>query len=385
MKVLITTDFNVNAINGVVTSILNLKEELEKRGHEVKLLTLSSSVHNEIEGDTYEVGSLSAEWVYHLARFRIRPGHKILEAVYDWKPDVVHSQCEFSSFFLAKAVSKKLNIPLIHTCHTVYEDYVGYILHMFKKFGIHSVRNLFRFCSRHSDIFIAPTEKVKRLLDSYPVLCPVAVVPTGIKLKSFGKTVTEEEKREIRRISGIGERKMLLFLGRLGKEKNVSELLDYISRIKRDDISFVIVGDGPYRETLETEAEEKGLSSPKVVFAGMVEPEEVYKWYQSADLFLNASNSETQGLTYIEALASSLPVLARKDDCLEGVVDNGYNGWQYENEEEFRSYLDLYLSRDEGEMRVNAYSRALEFSSSLFAERIERIYIEECEKRKNEE
>lgn len=382
MKVLITSDFNINAINGVVTSILNLKDELEKRGHEVRLLTLSSSVKNEIVGDTYLVGSVSAEWIYHLARVRIRPGHRILEDIYDWKPDVVHSQCEFSSFFLAKAVAKKLNIPLVHTCHTVYEDYVGYVLKGFKSFGIHSVRTLFRFCSRHSDIFIAPTEKVKRLLESYPVLCPVSVVPTGIKLKSFGKRITEDEKREIRESVGIGERKMLLFLGRLGKEKNVSELLDYISRVDLDDISLVIVGDGPYRAELEKEAQDKGLVSPRVVFAGMVEPDEVYKWYQSADLFINASLSETQGLTYIEALASSLPLLVRKDECLEGVVDNGYNGWEYESEDEFRAYLDLYLSSDESDMRINALSRAREFSSSLFAERIERIYEDECNKRK---
>lgn len=382
MKVLITSDWNVNAVNGVVTSILNLKEELEKRGHEVRLLTLSSSFRNEQKGDTYTIGSMSAEWVYHMARVRIRPGHRILEKIYEWKPDIVHSQCEFSSFFMAKTIASKLGIPLVHTCHTVYEDYVGYVLHFFRKFGVHTVRQIFQFCSRRSDVFIAPTNKVKNLLEAYPVYCPVTVIPTGIKIKSFGKKIDDDGKKALRESIGIGERRMLLFLGRLGKEKNVSELLSFISHLKREDVSFVIVGDGPYRETLEKEARNMGLEKPSVVFVGMVPPEEVSKWYQTADLFVNASLSETQGLTYIEALASSLPLLVRKDPCLDGVVENSVDGWEYENEDEFMHYLDTYLSSDTTGMRRNAENKAREFSSALFAERIEKLYLEEIERKK---
>ncbi len=384
MKILITSDWNINAVNGVVTSMENLKEELEKRGHEVKFLTLSSSFKNEQYGDTYAVGSISAEWIYHMARIRFRRGQKILRELIEWKPDVIHSQCEFSSFFLARHIAAKCRVPLVHTCHTVYEDYVGYVLPFFRSFGVHTVRQIFQYCSRRSDRFIAPTEKVRALLESYPVYCPVSVIPTGIKLKSFDKTVTDEEKKKIREKTGIGERRMLLFLGRLGKEKNVSELLAYMSHIERDDISFVIVGDGPYRTELEKEAAELGLTSPKVVFAGMVSPEDVHLWYGSADLFINASLSETQGLTYIEALASSLPLLVRKDPCLDGVVDNGSDGWEYETEEEFREYLTEYLEKeDNSEMRERAKAKAYSYSSTVFADRIEKLYTEEIEGKKN--
>ncbi len=384
MKILITSDWDVNAINGVVTSILNLKEELEKKGHDVRFLTLSQSVKNKEEGDTYKLGSISASWIYKNARIRIRSGRKILGDIYAWRPDIVHSQCEFSSFTVAHTVAEHLNIPLVHTCHTVYEDYVGYVLPFFKGVGVSTVREIFRLCSRRSSVFIAPTKKVETILLSYPVLCPVSVIPTGIKLNSYDKPMTDDEKRRLRESLGVGEKKILLYLGRLAEEKNVSELLSYVSRLKRNDTAFVIVGDGPYRKELEREAEEKGLSKPEVVFTGMVDPGEVYKYYQTADLFINASRSETQGLTYIEALSASLPLLVRYDKCLDGVVDNAYNGWAYNSEEEFDSALDEYFSKDSSLMRHNAYERAMEFSSKIFADRIEALYIEQIEKKKNE-
>ncbi len=384
MKVLLTSDWNVNAVNGVVTSILNLKEELEKRGHEVKLLTLSQSLKSEVKGDIYSIGSISAEWIYHMARVCIMPSHKIIKKIYEWKPDIVHSQCEFSSFFMAKNIASTLSIPLIHTCHTVYEDYVGYVLPFFKKFGVHSVRQIFQFCSRRSDLFIAPTNKVKAILDSYPVYCPIAVLPTGIKISSFNREIKAEEISALRERLGIGKRHILLYLGRLGKEKNVSEILQFYSRLDRDDISLLIVGDGPYRETLEKEAKELHLEKPSLIFIGMVQPSEVSLWYNASDLFVNASKSETQGLTYLEALSSSLPLLVRNDPCLEGVCENGINGWAYNNEEEFRRFIDEYFSSDNTKMKEMARKKAEEFSSSLFAQGIEALYLKEIERKKNE-
>ena len=98
MKILITSDWDFEAVNGVVTSMKNLKVELEKRGHEVRLLTLSMNRDSRIENNTYYIGSVSAERIYHRARIRTSPGKKVLKAVYQWGPDVVHSQCEFSTF-----------------------------------------------------------------------------------------------------------------------------------------------------------------------------------------------------------------------------------------------------------------------------------------------
>ena len=384
MKILITSDWDFEAVNGVVTSMKNLKVELEKRGHEVRLLTLSMNRDSRIENNTYYIGSVSAERIYHRARIRTSPGKKVLKAVYQWGPDVVHSQCEFSTFFVAKKISKHLSIPLVHTYHTVYEDYVGYVLPCALNTGKKFVRFFSKWEANKCSTFIAPTKKVERLLRGYGIKGRIDVIPTGIDMSRFMVETSDEWRKNTLTKLGIPENnKILIYVGRLGKEKNISEVLSYVAKENRNDISFLIVGDGPYRKELEEEAEKLSLKAPKVVFAGMVDPKEVAFWYTLGSVFINASTSETQGLTYIEALASSLPLLCRKDPALEDVLIEGYNGWQWEGEKDFISKLDAFLSSSKEErnnMKKNAKESSLQFSSTLFAEKAEKLYLELMEK-----
>lgn len=126
MKVLITTDCYTPTVNGVVTSVLNLRKELQLRGHEVKALTLSQTMQSfSQDGETY-IGSIGAGKVYPGARVKSALASSFIQKLIEWKPDVVHSQCEFSTFFLAPKIYKRLNIPIVHTYHTVYEDYTHY-------------------------------------------------------------------------------------------------------------------------------------------------------------------------------------------------------------------------------------------------------------------
>lgn len=126
MKVLITTDWYKPAINGVVTSVCNLREELQQRGHEVKILTLSRTAHSYEEEGVIYMGSVNAGYIYPGARLRVSPGRELYCRIIEWQPDIVHSQCEFSTFFMAKRIAEECKIPLVHTYHTVYEDYTHY-------------------------------------------------------------------------------------------------------------------------------------------------------------------------------------------------------------------------------------------------------------------
>ena len=126
MKILITTDLYLPTLNGVVTSILNLKQELIKRGHEVRILTLQQDQQVEDEWNTYYIKSVSAGKVYPQARIMRSIGNKQLKEIVNWKPDIIHSQCEFSTYFLAKIIARRVNAPIVHTYHTVYEDYTHY-------------------------------------------------------------------------------------------------------------------------------------------------------------------------------------------------------------------------------------------------------------------
>lgn len=126
MKVLITTDWYKPAINGVVTSVCNLREELQQRGHEVKILTLSRTARSYEEEGVIYMGSVNAGYIYPGARLRVSPGRELYRGIIEWNPDIVHSQCEFSTFFMAKKIAEECKIPLVHTYHTVYEDYTHY-------------------------------------------------------------------------------------------------------------------------------------------------------------------------------------------------------------------------------------------------------------------
>lgn len=383
MKILITTDWYEPVINGVVTSVLNLRKELENRGHEVRILTLSMTSRSFCkEGVTY-LCSVDAGKIYPSARLRLIPARRYIRKLVGWKPDIIHSQCELSTFFIAKKMAEQLQIPLIHTYHTVYEEYTHYFSPS-RKWGKKAVSQLTKWISKRTDCMIAPTKKVERLLTGYGVDCPVAVVPTGINMDQFYKTMDRKTRDSLRRKISIPEDAFVLtYVGRLAKEKNLEEILSYIMKLNQDKLIFLIAGDGPYRSELEELCRELDVVD-KVRFTGMVSREQVSDFYKLGDIFVSASSSETQGLTYIEALASGLPLLCRADECLNGLVESGKNGWQYHSEEEFRDKLQLFYSDED--LRINMESQAVEattpYTSAVFAETVERIYYETIDRKK---
>lgn len=143
MKVLITTDWYYPVINGVVTSVQTLAAELKKRGNEVRILTLSRNHQSYREGGVYYAGSVGAGRIYPQARLKLPVSGKCIKELILWKPDIIHSQCEFSTFLMAKKIAKELQIPIVHTYHTVYEDYTHYFSPR-KKWGRALVQNLTR-------------------------------------------------------------------------------------------------------------------------------------------------------------------------------------------------------------------------------------------------
>ena len=395
MKILLTTDWYKPVVNGVVTSVINLKKELESRGHEVRVLTLSRSYESYAENGVYYIKSLNLEKIYPNARAVLPHMEPFVRELIWWNPDVVHSQCEFMTFSYALKISKKCQCPLIHTYHTVYEDYIHYLpggLSNYKtgaKLERKAVACFSKMILSRTSQVIVPTKKVENILKKYGVGEPVSVMPTGVDLSRFKEPITLEEKNAVKKRLGIPlENKVLVSVGRLAKEKNLEELLEYFSRLVREEagknLTFLIAGDGPDRERLEKLAEELGIKD-QVVFTGMISPDKVAGYYKLGDVFVCASNSETQGITYIEALACGLPALCRRDDCLSQVVTDGYNGFQYENYAYFKIHLDYILEQEERRLEMGRRGQEI---SSLYstwnfctaAEGIYRKVIERQEK-----
>lgn len=375
MKILITTDMYEPEINGVVTSVINLKNGLTQLGHDVKILTLSQSIHTYTEEEVTKLGSLPFKIVYPGARVSVTPHKSVMAELEEWKPDVIHSQCEFTTFIAARKLSKSLNVPLIHTYHTVYEDYTHYFS-LNKNIGKSAVHHFSKWISKKCDCIITPTEKVRRLLYGYNVKCPIEVVPTGIETANFAKDISAEKKRELSEKLSIPEgKKIALFVGRLAKEKNLSEILENWKKIDLNRWLLLIAGGGPYKDELIRQCHALGIED-SVLFAGMIPREEIIGYYKLADLFVSASTSETQGLTYIEALAGGVPLLCKKDDCLDGILENGKNGFSFTNQEDFINIMnDISNGKtDMALLKENALSSSEKFDTSAFAKKVAAIY-----------
>ncbi len=383
MKILITTDWYEPVINGVVTSVVNLSKELKKRGHEVKILTLSRNHHTYIDGDVIYVASIGAGKIYPEARLKMPVIKAVIDRLIEWNPDIIHSQCEFSTFFMAKKIADETQTPIVHTYHTVYEDYTHYFSPN-AAWGRKVVQKLTRLLSARVDAMIAPSSKIEDVLDRYDVECPVCVIPSGIDPDKFGKYIGTGSRHEIRQQYGIDDdQTVLLYVGRLAKEKNVEEILRCQKRVCRFGTVLMIVGDGPYRADIEQQVNELGIAD-SVIFTGMIAPDKVAEYYQAGDFFVSASTSETQGLTYVEALAAGIPLLCKEDPCLLNVVDPGRNGWEFTDEEGFENALVKWFDmneRDRACLRTFAMRSTEKFSTRTFADRVEDLYMSVCESR----
>ncbi len=385
MRILITTDWYKPVINGVVTSVVNLEQHLREQGHEVRVLTLSQSVHSWKDGEVYYIKSISVNKIYPNARMVYSNISRYLSEIMDWKPEIIHSQCEFSSYMFAKRIAAKLDIPIVHTYHTVYEDYTHYITPS-KAWGRNVAQLISRRVCNNVNHVIVPTQKVRILLEQYGVTAPIDVIPSGIDLGRFERGYEQSDVARVKQSLGIPKSdQVVVMVGRMAKEKNQQEVIEYFGKAAFANVSLLCVGGGPYEEQLKELAAGQP-NADKIFFSGMVKPQEVGLYYHVGDVFVCSSQSETQGITYIEALACGLPSVCRKDPCLEGVVIDNVNGFLYETYEQFQEKLQmlLYDSKQRRAMARRAVQSVEKYSAKQFAKNVEQVYLKTLNKHKEE-
>ncbi len=381
MKILITSDWYYPTVNGVVRSVLNLRRGLMAAGHEVRVLTLEqkkgpfAEVEENVNEGVSFVPSFSAERIYPQARIMKGYDSKAVQELVQWKPDIIHCQCEFSTFLLAERIASKLQIPMVHTYHTVYEDYTHYFSFS-KRLGRQVVVGLTRILMGKVEAVVAPSVKVTEMLEGYGVKCPLYTIPSGIDTAKYQMAVSQERIVRLKQQYQIpAEAQVLVFVGRLAKEKNIMELISFMEQMEEESLYLVIVGGGPMAEEIETQVKNSPAAS-RICLTGMAAPEQVQEYYQMGDVFVSASTSETQGLTYIEALANGLPAVCRKDDCLRDVIAEGENGFLYTSFAEFREGVNALLAWSAQERRNRARESARKFSTEVFAEKVIHMYEE---------
>lgn len=377
MKILITTDTFYPMINGVVISTVNLFNELKRLGHDVRILTLSNTGKERIEGDIYYLKAFKVK-VYPDARVKHIIVGDLEKNIIDWRPDVIHSQTEFSTLIAARYISKKTKAIHIHTYHTMYEEYLNYIFKG-KLIRPKMVGKIVKVLFNRMNAIIIPTQKMKDCLIGFNIEVPLYIVPTGLDIAKFKRRITTEEKENLIKEYKLENKKLLIYVGRIAKEKNIDEIIKYYSEISMQihNLKLMIVGGGPYLDKLKELVDNLGIAD-NVIFTGMVDPNDIYKYYQIGHIFVTSSKSETQGLTYIEALASGVPVVCRRDKVVEGLIIEGKNGYTYTNVDEFRNAV-YKLTSDEGHRKEAikaAESKAEEYSSEIFGKAIYSVYEE---------
>lgn len=378
MKIGLFTETYYPQINGVATSVLMHKKLLEKLGHQVYVFTTSDPGAPVHEPGVFRVTSLPFASSRRIGIF-IHP--RTIQFIRRLRLDIIHTHTEFSLGMMGRALAKILRIPMVHTYHTIYENYTHYII----KLGVlePAAKKLARsistrFCNS-ADQVIVPTEKVRNLLLTYGVRPDIAVIPTPIDVSRFGGSAPSPAELEgLRAALGIGAGdNILLYIGRMAKEKNVDTLLRYLQDYLpgKEQVKLLLVGDGPERKRLEEAAEEYGIAR-QTIFAGEVLWDRVSLYYQLGDVFVNASQSETQGITYTEALASGLPVVAMEDPCLDGVVRHGANGFLFREQADFIRYIDAVLEDRHLQEQLSAEARrsVSELTGFRFAKAVEGLY-----------
>lgn len=390
MKIGIFTDAYEPHISGVTTSIKMLKTALEKMHHEVYIVTANLDnnkfIYDKKNKIIYLPGIKTGIYETKLTGIYSKKAMKIIK---EWNLDVIHSQTEFGVGYFSRIVAKKLNLPIVHTYHTLYEDYVHYVTHghfdnFAKKLAIKITKY---YCEKRCDELIVPTDKIKDLfINKYNIIKQVNVIPTGIDIDKF--KITPSMKKNIQTIKNKYKIKDTDFIigsvGRIAPEKSFDKLFYNIKDMIKvnTNIKVLLVGGGPDLDNLKELTKKLNLEN-YVIFTDKIHYDLVPTYFNIFNVVVSFSKTETQGLTIIEGLAASKPTLCIEDDSFRSMIEPNYNGYLFKNDTEFKDYIfklmnDQKLYKD---MATNARNSTYKYSKEVFAADILKVYHKAIEKK----
>ncbi len=381
MRIAMFTETYLPYISGVVTYVKILKDELERKGHEVLIVAACPKKIRPADiDDVMYCHSIPLKKLYgygvsnplNLASYK---------RIADFKPDLIHIHTEFSIGILGMQSARWLNVPMVYTLHTMYDDYLGYVASKRFEKLVKSVahRYLKEIANRAREITL-PSDKVVRYLSHCGVNRHVNVIPNTAATRDF---LPESNPREsidaAREHIGLKDGDIsILFVGRLGFEKSIDKLLDYFAKSCADKPRFklVIIGDGPEKEALQDYAEKIGVAD-RVIFVGRVEYKNVSAYYNACDIFCTASTSETNSITIYEATAAGLYVFQKLDRYNIGQISKGLTGDSFETEEEFCALIDRYSAmsdEERAELRISVTESSRVYNEEVFCDRMFNVY-----------
>lgn len=329
LRIAFYTDTYAPAHDGVVTSILDIRRELERRGHEVFIFTSgSAATRNATRGDDHvfvsNSVSLKSYPQYNLAILPLSAAGRLMKV----KPDIVHAQTPFIMGSWGVAIAKISGLPVVSTFHTMFMDRTVIEEYATKIAAKHISRYAWRYAGlfyNQCNVTIAPSKAVKRILDRRGVR-NVYVCPNGVNTARFNLSVDGSRLRKgLQRAPG---ERLVLYVGRNSKEKHLEVLLKAMAHMKGERIRAVVCGTGPAHDYYVRQAAAHGVSDI-VTFTGFVPDAMLPKYYAACDVFCIPSTFETQGLVCLEAMACGKPVVAADSLALHDLISSGRNGEKF--------------------------------------------------------
>ncbi len=375
MNIGIFTDCYTPEVNGIVTSLRLFITAFRARGHSVFIF----APDNEDKDDSDEI---------HIERFpstlvwgkQVRLSLPFIKSknIAALHLDVIHVQTPGPIGMVGTRLGKKLHIPLVYTYHTRIERYAHFYAHLplwVEKGALTFAAKV--FYNRHATV-VAPSNGIKHELSSY-VKIPIIVIPTGVdaeKNQALAHTVDATTLLAQYGVSPSDE--FLITTSRLGKEKNISFIIDVFCSLhsKRPATKLLIVGDGPDREDLASYAA-SSICHDHIIFLGLQPQSTLFALYQKAKVFLFSSLTETQGMVVLEALTMGLPVVALAGTGTEDLLASDKGGFMVASNPELftQKILELVASQKLWEQKhLEALERAQEFSIDNMAERMLGLY-----------
>jgi 1,2-diacylglycerol 3-alpha-glucosyltransferase len=368
------TDTYLPTRDGVVTSILNTKQELEAQGHEVFIFAPEPYDHSKMDPKVYYFRSkgFSGYEGYTVAMF---PTDKC-SILRELDVDVIHTHGCFFQGLRSMLAGKALKLPVVLTWHTMVTDAVKYYnFTMLPEWFVDKMMWIYlRTLLTRAECVVAPTHAIETELRKYaPNMRKVEVVPTGIDTDRFNGHYKGDMVRK--RLGIKDDEKMILTVGRVAFEKNLDLILNGFASLHKDDpkTKLVIAGNGPAMKHCVDLTSELGITD-STLFPGFVKDEELPKLYTACDAFTIASKFETQGLVLLEAMATAKPITGIDYRAVGELIKDGYNGYKFkDNYEDWARVMRLALDSPE-EIKRNARMTAEQFSIKVSAQNLVKIY-----------
>ncbi|NQV00226.1 MAG: glycosyltransferase [Parcubacteria group bacterium] len=385
MKIGFFTDVYTPQIDGVVKSINLYKEALEDLGHEVFIFAPKSIKRGSIfdfifkkEKNVFRFYAVDSLFIpgYPLT---LPISYRSTRAIPKLKLDIVHCHTPLSMGMLGDMVALMSNVPQVFTYHTYYSEYAKHYFNLgkLKEPTSKVIRKLESFYCNRADLVLAPSDKLKNVLENkMEIQTDIKVLPTGLKLEEFEK-ISEKGFRNKYKIPA--DKKILLYVGRVGPEKNVKFLIEMLPKVLAEkDALLVIAGEGKEKNNLEKLVSELQLED-KILFLGVLPRKETIKAFKSSDIFVFSSLTDTQGLVLSEAAAASKPIVLLRDPGLTPLVSENKNAFlSSEDKGEFAEHI-LKLLRDDNlydNMARNSLEIAKKFSIEAQAKELIKHYEE---------